>query len=117
MTVKSAPYYWLTCDAPTCGVSSTEDSEYTAWGDQGTAVMSAVDSDWFITDDGRHYCSEHANRVCHNDRGDCPNGQPFTPAEVDPYPGERDYLCPPCWSADIVALAAAAGQAITPATP
>ena len=31
MSVKSAPYYWLVCDAPGCGVSSTEGSEFAAW--------------------------------------------------------------------------------------
>jgi hypothetical protein len=44
MTVKSAPYYWLVCDA--CGVSSTKDGEHSAWIEEQQAVDVAKDSDW-----------------------------------------------------------------------
>lgn len=54
MTIKSEPFYWLECDD--CGVKSTEDSDYVAWQSPDQAVDNAADSDWLITDDGKHYC-------------------------------------------------------------
>jgi hypothetical protein len=59
MTTQSAPFYWLTCDAPGCGVKSTEGGEYVAWEDEAQAVDNASDSEWSCID-GRDYCYEHA---------------------------------------------------------
>jgi hypothetical protein len=66
MTVKSAPYYWLECDEPGCGIKSTENSEHTAWSDEGYALDSAIDSDWLAVPGedkvAKHYCEDHANK-------------------------------------------------------
>lgn len=53
MSLESAPYYWLTCDL--CGIKSTEDQEYAAWGDVDQAESHAEESDWFI-EGGNHLC-------------------------------------------------------------
>lgn len=60
MALQSAPYYWLTCDGPDCGIKSTEGSEHSAWMDHGQAVDQATDSEWWIGDHGATYCPEHA---------------------------------------------------------
>jgi hypothetical protein len=60
VSVKSAPYYWLECDHEGCGNKSTEGGEFTAWSDEDGAVQEAYDSEWFVSDDGKHYCDGHA---------------------------------------------------------
>lgn len=58
MSTQSAPFYWLVCDYPGCGVKSTEDGEYSAWSDAGQAVDDATSSDW-LSDERGDYCPEH----------------------------------------------------------
>lgn len=58
MSVNSAPYYWLECDFPGCGVHSTEEGEFSAWVDSGQAREEAENSEWLCTDDG-DYCPTH----------------------------------------------------------
>ena len=57
MSIKSAPYYWLECDA--CGVKSTEDGDISAWSEVDHAFDDAGHRDWTITNDGKHYCWQH----------------------------------------------------------
>ncbi|WP_104116955.1 hypothetical protein [Arthrobacter sp. B1805] len=55
MALKQAPYYWFECDK--CGVSSGEDSDYSAWSDHGHAHDQIVNDDWWISaDETNHYC-------------------------------------------------------------
>lgn len=61
MSVKSEPYYWLTCDEPGCGNKSTDGDEFTAWSDEANAVEMAECRDWLIVGD-KHYCDGHANK-------------------------------------------------------
>ena len=70
MSIKSAPYYWLTCDEPDCGVSSCEGTEHSAWQDKGYALDGALDSDW-IEVEGKHYCDDHANKHDPDLKEDC----------------------------------------------
>lgn len=63
MSVKSEPFYWLTCDEPGCGVKSTEDSEYAAWSDLQQARQDAEDGDWQRYE-GRDYCQMHRRTLC-----------------------------------------------------
>ena len=58
MSTKSAPYYWLECDD--CGVRSTEDGDYMAWGTIGDAQDEAVNGEWAIGIDGKDYCDQCA---------------------------------------------------------
>lgn len=53
MALKSAPFYWLECDG--CKVRSTEESDFSAWADDGMAEEEAASSDWIVEDD-RHLC-------------------------------------------------------------
>ena len=55
MTLKSALYYWLTCDK--CGAKSTEHSDFAAWSDASQAESEAQDSDWMVREDG-HWCED-----------------------------------------------------------
>jgi hypothetical protein len=63
MAIKSAPYYWLICDE--CGHSQADDdSDYSAWSDESSAIDAAEGWDWRI-DDGRHFCpSCHLAKSC-----------------------------------------------------
>lgn len=65
--LKSEPFYWLVCDYPDCNLRSTENGEYAAWQDEDMAVEEAQNSDWLITDDGKHYCEAHST---YNEAGD-----------------------------------------------
>ena len=59
MSVRSAPYYWLVCDAEGCSASSADgDTEFSAYADESMAVDEAESSDWGRVD-GLHYCPEH----------------------------------------------------------
>ena len=64
MTLDSKPFYWMTCDAPECGVKSTEGGEFDAWADSDTAIDDARNSDFWVDvkGDGRAFCEEHAPR-------------------------------------------------------
>lgn len=47
MTVRSAPYFWVTCDK--CGRREPpEDSEWTAWESRDQALDCASDSEWML---------------------------------------------------------------------
>lgn len=52
MSLKSAPYYWVTCDK--CDVKA-DYYEHSAWAEQWTAVEYA-EADGWITDGDKHFC-------------------------------------------------------------
>lgn len=54
--IKSAPYYWITCDG--CRRSAHEDQEHSAWYSEASAVEVAMDeTGWTTSEDWRaHYC-------------------------------------------------------------
>jgi len=54
VSIKEAPYYWVVCDD--CGVRSTEEGEYAAWGDVGSAYDEATNAFWAIDIEGKDYC-------------------------------------------------------------
>lgn len=84
MTIKSALFYWVECDAQDCDVRCPEESdEMVAWSDDVDAWTSAEASEWKHAVDGKHYCYDHASYVCEQ----CGKFDP------EDYPGERDYLC------------------------
>ena len=60
MSVKSAPYYWLECDATDC-VERCPGPEYevTAWKEPDGAEANAEESGWRKDDTGRWFCDEH----------------------------------------------------------
>lgn len=53
MSVKSEPYFWVTCDL--CGVSAQEGSEHSAWVDSEQAEEEAEYSDWHV-EGSNHLC-------------------------------------------------------------
>jgi hypothetical protein len=83
MSVKSKPYYWLVCDD--CSTAA-DYGDFSAYGDAGQAIDSALDSDW-TTDGERHHCPACASltvcETCRKPAGDLA--------------GERDDLCQECW--------------------
>ena len=87
MSVTSAPYYWITCDAPGCQqrCPSEDNDEYSAYRDIADAVDCARYSEWKITSDGRHYCwvNNHDAYVC-------------TRCETYDRTPLPDYLCTTC---------------------
>lgn len=62
MAIKSALYYWITCD--NCGRKSTDTSGYSAWADESLAIDDALDNDWIIMKlvnpmlADQHFCRE-----------------------------------------------------------
>jgi hypothetical protein len=87
VSYQSAPFYWLTCDAPGCQERCpAHDDEYVAYADTSGALDAALDSDWKATGNAVHYCHEHARFVC----DEC---SIYDPTE---HPGDRDYLCVSC---------------------
>lgn len=91
MTYASAPFWWLTCDAPGCGVKSTEDGEYDAWAEEGVARDHALDSGWVgPQDDQQHYCNRHRRYVCI----ECEK------SEGREYPLDHEGMCDECWTED-----------------
>lgn len=70
MSIQSKPYYWLTCDEPDCKRRSTEDSEFSAWESENTAIDNALDSDWLEVD-GKFYCYDHATKHDPGLKEDC----------------------------------------------
>lgn len=50
--IRSAPYYWVTCDK--CG-EKAEYYEHSAWSEEWTAVEYAEADDW-ITSGDKHFC-------------------------------------------------------------
>lgn len=95
MTLHSAPYFWITCDARDCDAREPdEDSEVTAWSDIDGAVETAKASDWLVVtggpapDGAEAYCPDHAIYICR----EC--------GKLDPedWPGDRDYLCRDCFA-------------------
>jgi hypothetical protein len=81
MTLRSKPFYWVTCDFPvdsgsptdsgTHDLSAQEDSDYSAWADESSAIDQAVgDGEWFVSPDGdKHYCWDHP-RITQDDLDD-----------------------------------------------
>ena len=60
MTVKSAPFYWLECDAPDCPQRCPgDDDDVVAYDTEKTAIMMAGESDWLLIG-GKHLCADHA---------------------------------------------------------
>lgn len=57
MTVKSAPFYWVECDAEGCdNTYPGPGDEYAAWQDPGIAEDLAREADWQLTEDKRLLC-------------------------------------------------------------
>lgn len=52
MSYKMALYYWLVCD--TCGRSSTEGGEHSAWADEFSAEDEARNEGWLVSKFGHH---------------------------------------------------------------
>ncbi len=60
MTIRSAPFYWLSCDAEGCeNRCPREDDEFVAFSGDDQAIIVALESEWQITDEGRHLCPDH----------------------------------------------------------
>ena len=57
MSLKSAPYWWVVCDGEGCGRSAQDSSDYTAMGDQGSAIDNALEADYAVVGD-KHYCDD-----------------------------------------------------------
>jgi len=53
--IRSAPYYWVTCDV--CGTNAQIDSDYSAWVTGGDAEESAEEFDWCV-EGGNHVCPD-----------------------------------------------------------
>ncbi|MFC8038737.1 hypothetical protein ACFUOZ_05235 [Paenarthrobacter sp. NPDC057355] len=60
MSIRESSYYWLECD--TCTEKSTEGGDFGAWSEVSQAIDEATNGDWWIGDDGQHYCFDHAPR-------------------------------------------------------
>lgn len=88
MTYASAPFWWLTCDAPACcNRRPSGDYEVSAWSDQ----QNALDSDWVAADNDRlHFCDDHRRYVC----GECEK------SEGREYPLDHEGMCDECWAKD-----------------
>ena len=60
MTLQSAPYYWITCDATDCDNRCPDEiSEATAWERPDHAEADAAEAGWVTDDAGRWFCTEH----------------------------------------------------------
>lgn len=70
MSVHSAPYYWLICDEDGCS-ARYPDHEVNAYSEQDITVESATDSDWTVTEDGRHYCWDHTPPITEEGTAHC----------------------------------------------
>jgi hypothetical protein len=83
MSLESAPFYWIACDAPDCEVRCPDASdEYLAYSDAEGALETAGASDWLMDKD-RHLCPDHRLYVC----------ETCGKYDATPLAGERDYLC------------------------
>src|SRR6478609_10346249 len=58
MTLQSAPYYWITCDATDCDERLYGNDDATAWATTKEAEDVADDCGW-RQHAGRWYCDEH----------------------------------------------------------
>jgi len=93
MSLKSAPFYWLDCDAEDCEARCPrDDDETSAWSSADSAFESAMASEWERGAGDKHYCPDHAMNVCER----C--------AKYDdtPLSGDRDYLCVSCFGGAVV---------------
>jgi hypothetical protein len=59
MSIKAVTYYTVECDEPGCGVTLSDLSDYSAWGDEGSATEDWANSDGIVLDDGRAFCDDH----------------------------------------------------------
>ena len=57
MTLQSAPYYWITCDATDCDERTYGQDFAMAWDSIEDAVRGALDHGWRHF--GRWFCDEH----------------------------------------------------------
>ena len=65
MPIQEVTMYAIQCDALGCNINTSElGGDYSAWGDKGGAVEEWTACDGRLTDDGKAYCHDHANRVC-----------------------------------------------------
>lgn len=63
MSIKAVTYWEVHCDREGCGARL--ETDYTAWGDQGSALEEASDADWDVEDDGSEaYCRDHGRPYC-----------------------------------------------------
>jgi hypothetical protein len=56
VSIVTVYMYTVVCDG--CGVDSNEVSDYSCWSDPQSALETARDIDWLLTDDGTHWCSD-----------------------------------------------------------
>lgn len=66
MSVVPIRMYRVVCDEPGCEVSAQDGNhyDYYAWVDPEQAEDDALDGDWLVTEDGKHYCTDH--RLAHD---------------------------------------------------
>lgn len=81
MTLREVTMYRVECDAPDCGESAQEDSEFYAWLQPDVAEDDATNAGWYVGEFG-HFCYEHAPRCA-----ECPG-------RVDD--SDRDGICADC---------------------
>jgi hypothetical protein len=98
MAIRSAPYYWLACDAKDCKAESPGgSSDFSAYRDPEQAIVDAEDTDWLVIRSGddvtEAYCEAH--RAQHSDScGRC--GSVVKAGTLD-----DDGMCPECHAASL----------------
>ena len=55
MTIEAVEMYRVVCDR--CRLAADYGTDHYAWTDH-VGAEAAVDEDWLITDDGKHYCDD-----------------------------------------------------------
>ena len=63
MAVEEVTMYRVVCDAPGCGVSAQEESEFYAWAHAESAIDEAMNDGW-DTEGEQDFCEEHARPKC-----------------------------------------------------
>lgn len=64
MAINSKPFYWLSCDTPSCGaVHPDEAGEVIAYSDLAQVIDLAAESEWLVVS-GQHYCGGCSDLYC-----------------------------------------------------
>jgi hypothetical protein len=56
LMLESRPFWTVRCDR--CNANAFETDDITAYSDAKSAVEVLRDSDWLLTEDGKHYCED-----------------------------------------------------------